>query len=162
MDGRPRRLGRECRQLDREDNCAMSMTTPQNAPRRQYGLLAVAFILLLLGGVLIYLGSHNFAIRAIGVGVVMAGAYLINVRSRSVAPLPNYEAKDRRVTRGLWIASLSLVPILAGAWYLVQLDFANGGKEIWPLNLAFGVVLVCAVVWSLLVAKTLGRGRRGQ
>ena len=137
------------------------MTTPQNAPRKQYGLLVLAFFLLSLGGVLIFIGSHNFAIRAAGLAGVMASAYLINVRSRSVVSLPSYEAKDRKVTRGLWIASLSLVPILAGAWYLVQLDSENGGKEIWPLNLAFGVVLVCAVVWGLLVAKTLGRGRRG-
>ncbi len=138
------------------------MTTPPNTPRRQYGLLVLAVILLSLGGVLIYIGSHNLAIRVTGVAVVMASAYLINVRSRSVVSLPSNATKDRRVTVGLWIASLSLVPILAGAWYLVQLDFANGGKEIWPLNLAFGVVLVCAVVWGLLVAKTLGRGRRGQ
>lgn len=137
------------------------MTTPETATDKKYGLLVLSFVLLSLGGILIYIGSHNFAIRAAGVAVVMVSAYLINVRSRSVVSLPSNETHDRRVTRGLWIASLSLVPILAGAWYLVQLDSENGSKEIWPLNLTFGVVLVCAVVWGLLVTKIVGKSRRG-
>ena len=138
------------------------MTTPENATDKKYGLLVLSFALLSLGGILIYIGSHNFAIRAAGVAVVMVSAYLINVRSRSVVSLQRNQAKNRRVTTGLWIASVSLVPVLAGAWYLLNLDAVNGGKETWPADVFAGVGLVCAVVWGLLVAKIRMDGRRGQ
>ena len=143
------------------------MITGQNAPRKQYGLLALAAILLLLGGVVIYIGSHNFAIRAVGIAVVMASAYLVqtsNVRNRSGSTKPSGEVNNRKVAnalgRLLWIVSVSLVPVLVGAWYLFYLDAANGGHVAWPADVLGGVVLVCAVVWGLLVAKIFGeRGR---
>lgn len=145
------------------------MTTRQNASRKQYGLLVLAVVLLLLGGVVIYIGSHNFAIRAIGVVVVMASAYLVqvsNIYKRSALVEASGEVNNHKVAkvlgRLLWIGSLSLVPVLAGAWYLFHLDAANGGQVAWPADVLAGVVLVCAVVWGLLVAKIFSQGRGGQ
>jgi hypothetical protein len=138
------------------------MITRQNAPRKQYGLLALAVILLLLGGVVIYVGSRNFAIRAVGIAIVMASAYLVqvsNVHKRSGLPEANGVVNNRNVKaqgRLLWIVSLSLVPVLAGAWYLLHLDAANGGHLAWPADVFAGIGLVCAVVWGLLVVKILG------
>lgn len=143
------------------------MSTGQNAPGRRYGLLALALILILSGGIVIYIGSHNFAIRAVGIAIVMASTYLVqisNSQNRSKLSVASGEMSKRDtgsvVGRVLWIFSLSLLPILAGAWYMLHLDAVNGGQEAWPADLFAGVGLVCAVVWGLLVAKILGgRGR---
>lgn len=143
------------------------MSTGQNAPGRRYGLLALALILILSGGIVIYIGSHNFAIRAVGIAIVMASTYLVqisNSQNRSKLSAASGEMSKRDtgsvVGRVLWIFSLSLLPILAGAWYMLHLDAVNGGQEAWPADLFAGVGLVCAVVWGLLVAKILGgRGR---
>jgi len=138
------------------------MITGQSAPRKQYGLLALAVVLLLLGGVVIYVGSHNFAIRAVGIAIVMASTYLVqfsNRHKRSGLPEVNGAVNDRNVKgqgRLLWIVSLSLVPVLAGAWYLLHLDAASGGKVAWPADVFAGIGLVCAVVWSLLIVRISG------
>jgi hypothetical protein len=142
------------------------MTTLQNAPRKQYGLRVFAVILLLLGGVGIYIGSHNFPIRAVGIALVMASTYLIqvsNVRNPAGSPEASGVVSNSKVAKSpgrlLWIASLSLVPALAGAWYLLNLDAANGGHTAWPVDVFAGVGLVCTVVWSLLVVQIRRQGR---
>jgi hypothetical protein len=141
------------------------MNASQKIPRKRSGLVVLAGILLLIGGVLIYIGSHNFPIRAIGIAFVMASTYLIqvsNARNRSAAPDASNEVNNRKsgnaAKRVLWIASVSLVPILAAAWYLLHLDAVKGGKTAWPADLFAGVGLVCAVVWSLLMVM-ISRGR---
>lgn len=139
-----------------EEDKGMSMTLVQSASGRQYGLLVLAIILLLVGGVFIYLGSRNFAIRGIGLAGVMASAYVINLRSRSITSPLSGGDKDRRVTRILWIVSISLIPVLVGAWYLLHVDAEHGGHLAWPADVFAGVGLVCAVVWGLLVAKIFG------
>jgi len=157
-DASARRSGRET-----------SMITLQNAPRNQRGLRVVSVILLVLGGVAIFIGSHNFAIRSVGLALVLASAYLIRaskVRDRSALPVASGEIDNPNVTGGpgrlLWIVSASLVPVLVCAWYLLQLDAANGGKEAWPVDVFAGVGLVCAVVWSLLMIKIFGGRERGK
>lgn len=144
------------------------MATPQNAQRNQRGSRILSVILLVLGGVAILIGSHNFAIRAVGLALVLASVYLIQaskVRNRSGLPLAGGEVNNPNVTGGpgrlLWIASVSLVPVLVCAWYLLHLDAANGGQEVWPVYVFAGVALVCAVVWSLLGAKVFGRAGSG-
>lgn len=143
-----------------------TMITRQGGSRKQYGLRALAVILLLFGGVLIYIGSHNFAIRFVGLAVVMVSVYLVqasNVHNRSGLPEASGEV-NRPIAatapgRLLWMISLSLVPVVAGAWYLLHLDALNGGQTAWPAYLFAGVAVVCAVVWGLLVVSVSG-GRR--
>lgn len=141
------------------------MNTSQKIPRKRFGVVVLAVILLIIGGVLIYIGSHNFLIRAVGIAFVMASTYLIqisNARNRSAAPDASSEVNNRKTAnaarRVLWIASVSLVPILAGAWYLLHLDAVKGGHTAWPAYLFAGIGLVCAVVWSLLIVM-ISRGR---
>ena len=143
------------------------MMASQKKPQKRYSLFILAIVLLLLGGASLFVGAHDFMIRSIGTVSIMASAYLVrisNVHNRSGSPEPSGAGNNRKVAKAqgrlLWIASLSLVPVLAGAWYLFSLDAANGGQVAWPADVLGGVVLVCAVVWGLLVAKTLGgRGR---
>jgi hypothetical protein len=143
------------------------MIALQNAPRNQRGLRVVSVILLVLGGIAIFMGSQNFVIRSVGLAFVMASVYLIQaskVRNRSGLPVAGGEIDNPNVSGGpgllLWIASVSLVPILVCAWYLLHLDAANGGQEVWPVYVFAGVALICAVVWSLLGAKVFGKAGR--
>ena len=135
----------------------MSVITSQKAAKR-YGLFALAILLLMLGGVGIYFGSHNYPIRSLGIMAILASIYLVRisrVRGRSVFP----EASGRTMeltTEGpghwLWIVSLVLVPLLGAAFYLMHIDFANGGHEAWPVYVFAGVALACIIIWSYLAA----------
>lgn len=144
------------------------MVTLQNASNRQRGLFALAVIFLVVGGAVFFVGSHNFAIRAVGIAFVLVSSYLIRLskdRARVGLTEANGEVINPKATgaqeRLLWIVSVFLVPALAGAWYLLDLDAANGGQAAWPVYVFTGVGLICAVVWSLFAVRILGwRGRR--
>jgi hypothetical protein len=142
------------------------MNASHKTTSKRSGLVVLAGIVLLIGGGIIYIGLHNFPIRVVGIAFVIVSAYLIqisNARNRSTAAEASSEVNNRNSTnatrRVLWIASVSLVPILAGAWYLLHLDAVRGGQAAWPADLFAGVGLLCAAVWSLLMVMILrGRG----
>jgi hypothetical protein len=143
----------------------VSLITSQKAAKR-YGLLALALLLLLLGGAGIYFGSHNFPIRALGLAAIMASTYFVRisrVRDRSVFPEASGRTMDL-TTEGpgswLWFVSLALVPVLGAAFFLMHIDFANGGHVAWPVYLFAGVALACAIVWSYLAAFSWRAGHR--
>ena len=125
------------------------------AVRKRYALLALAFLLLLLGGVGMYYGAHNFRIRAMGVVAVMAGARVVVMSREAVRPgLPVPTGPKIDLSSGpgrwLWIVSVALVPLLGAAILLMYIDAANGGHEAWPADVFAAVALVCAIVWSFL------------
>jgi hypothetical protein len=132
--------------------------------RKSYGLCALAIVLLLSGGVGIYVGSHDYPIRALGVVAVMVSAYLVQisqVHERSALPEVSGARTDLRTRKGpsraLWIISAALVPLLAGALLLLHNDAVKGGHEAWPADLFAAVGLACAIVWGYLVAKVFGK-----
>jgi hypothetical protein len=135
----------------------MSVITSQKAPKN-YGLLALALVLLLSGGVGIYFGSHNFPIRALGLAAIMASTYFVRIsRVRDCSVFPEASRRTLELTtegpgRWLWFVSLALVPVLGAAFFLMHIDFANGGHEAWPVYLFAGIALACAIVWSYLAA----------
>jgi len=141
--------------------------TSQNVARKRYGLLALALLLLLLGGVGLYFGSHNFPIRALGLAAIMASTYFVRIsRVRDRAVFPEASGRTMELTaegpgRWLWFVSLALVPVLGAAFFLMRIDFANGGHEAWPVYLCGGSALACAIVWSYLGAR-ISVGRRGK
>jgi hypothetical protein len=132
--------------------------TSQKAARKRYGLLALALLLLLLGGVGIYFGSHNFPIRALGLAAIMASTYFVRisrVRDRSVFAEASGRTKELTTEgtgRWLWFVSLALVPMLGAALFLMHIDFANGGHEAWPVYVFGGVALACVIIWNYLAA----------
>jgi hypothetical protein len=146
----------------------MSVITSQNVARKRYVLFVLAILLLLLGGLGIYVGSHNYPLRALGVVAIMVSVYLVrisHVHDRSGLPDVSGPRTDLKIAKGpgrlLWISSLALVPLQGAAFYLLHIDAVNGGHEAWPAYVCGGVVLVCAVVWGFLVAKIFG-GRTGK
>lgn len=145
------------------------MITSQNLAGKRYVLFVLAIPLLLLGGLGIYVGSHNYPIRALGVVAIMASAYLVRISHVHRKPGLLVEAggpgTDFTIAKGpgrlLWIISLALVPLLGGALFLMHIDAVNGGHEAWPADVFGGVGLVCAVVWGYLIAK-LSAARTGR
>src|SRR5208337_3450144 len=140
----------------------MSVITSQNVARKRYVLFVLAILLLLLGGLGIYVGSHNYPIRALGVVAIMGSAYLVRIshHDRSGLPEASGPRTDLKIPKGpgrpLWIISIALVPLLAAAFFLLHIDAVNGGHEAWPADVFAGVGLACAVVWGFLVAKIFG------
>jgi hypothetical protein len=139
------------------------LIAPQNVARKRYGLFVAAILLLLLGGVGIYLGPHNYPIRAVGLVAIMASAYLVrisHVHDRPGLPKASGWETDLKTAKGpgrlLWIVSLALVPLLGASGFLLHIDAVNGGHEAWPADVFAGVVLACAIVWGYLAAKILG------
>jgi len=137
--------------------------TSQNVARKRYGLFVVAILLLLLGGVGIYVGSHNYPIRALGLIAIMASVYLArisHVHGRSDLSEVHGRGEGLNTAKGpgrlLWIVSLALVPLLGAAYFLLHLDAVNGGHEAWPADVFAGVVLACAIVWGYLASQILG------
>jgi hypothetical protein len=143
----------------------MSVSTSQNVVPKRYGLFVLAILLLLLGGVGIYLGSNNYPIRVLGLVSIMASVYLVRisrVHNGSSLPEARGPGKNYKIEKGpgrlLWIVSLALVPVLGASGFLLHIDAINGGHEAWPADIFAGVVLACAIVWGYLAAKILGVG----
>jgi hypothetical protein len=141
----------------------MSVTASQNVTRKRYGLYVLAILLLLLGGVGIYVGSHSYPIRVLGLVALTASVYLARisrVHDRSDLSEARGRGKDLKTAKGpgrlLWIVSLALVPLLGAAYFLLHLDAVNGGHEAWPADVFAGVVLACAIVWGYLAVKIFG------
>jgi hypothetical protein len=126
-------------------------------PHKRYGLLILAALVLLIGGAGIYLGRHNYAIRAVGLVAVLASSDLVR-RSRAYARqgVPETLAMGERggpaegPLRALWIVSAALAVLLGVSLFLMHLSDVNGGHEVWPVYLFAGVGLLGAVVWSYL------------
>ncbi len=143
------------------------MNTPQNAQRKRKALFILACIAILFGGSLLYAGTDNPVLRVLGLVFLMGAVVLIRVANAQNRTIPstafgqaNSGNSPSVMRRALWIVSLSLVPAIFVARLLLQLDSEHGGHEVWPVYLFAGVGLVCAVVWSLLVASIFsGRSR---
>jgi hypothetical protein len=107
----------------------MEVSTSPSVVRRRYGLFALAILLLLFGGVGIYLGSHNYPIRVLGPVAIMASVYFVrisNVHNRSGLPEASGPRENLKTAKGpgrlLWIVSLALVPLLGASFFLVYID----------------------------------------
>lgn len=139
------------------------MIISHEAPRKRYGPFILGILLLLSGGAALYAGSHNFAIRSLGLVAIVASTYLVRisrVHSRSgssVTSGPGVDSKAaRRPGRLLWTVSLALL-LLAGISYLyLYNDALHGYHDVLPVYVFAGVGLACVLVWSYLVSRILG------
>jgi hypothetical protein len=138
------------------------MTPSPHVGRKKYGLFVLAIILILLGGMGVYLGSNNYLIRVLGSVSLLVSVYLVRIsRVNHESTLPKANAVEYGgPSRLLWIVSLALVPLLGASAFLLHIDAVNGGHEAWPADVFAGVALVCAGVWGCLIVKLQGGGAR--
>jgi hypothetical protein len=124
---------------------------------RRYSLIVLAIVLLALGGVALFIGSHDSAMRPLGIGAILVSVYLVRISnspSRSVPGLGGELAfkTAKSPNRLLWIVSALLVPVSIGAVIYLLNDAAHGYHETLPVYVFAGVAVVCAAVWSSLVS----------
>lgn len=128
------------------------MISSQKVARERYSLFVLAIVLLLLGGLGIYLGSHNFTIRVLGVTAVIASTYLVRISTvRSQSELPEAGGAGTALKRAqgpgrlAWGAALVLVFLLGASLFLLHQDAINGSHARWPADLFFGVGIAFAL-----------------
>jgi hypothetical protein len=133
---------------------------PETAQKKRYVLFSLAIALFALAAVALFLGSSYPAIRPFAGIACIAAVYLVRMsngrRSQSLANVPVAGVgftEEKRLRRLLWVISIALVPLLAVALILMYVDAANGGNETWPAYFLAGIALVCAAVWSGLIAN---------
>ena len=135
-----------------------------NSTRKRYGLLVLAILLLLFGGLCLYQGSHNFQIRSIGLAAILASGYFVRisqVRERpnlpGVADQGKYRRKSKGPSRSLWIVSAAMIPVLGVAIFMMCSDaVTDGGNATWPVDVFAWVAVICTSVWSYLASKIFG------
>lgn len=123
---------------------------------------------LVVGGVIFYVGSGNYLIRSVGLIAVLASTYFVRLsrlHTRAGLAAGGNQRLGLETQSGpgrlLWVVSLALLPAAIGAYFLLYVDALHGSHEVWPVYLFAGVGVVCAVVWSLLAAKLAGWGAGG-
>jgi len=136
------------------------MSAPQQDVRRKrYGLYALAILLLVIGGVALFVGMKNFGVRCLGLVAIIASGYLVrisNVRARPSLPMTSGDAKDFKAgekgTRLMWIIGAALVPVAGASLFYLYLASLNGSHDALPAYIFAGVAVICTVVWSYLVS----------
>lgn len=141
------------------------MSASQNEVPKRYGLFVLAILLLLSGGVCLYLGSHNLLIRVLGLVAIIASTHLVRISHvHDRAGLPDASGRGNLLQRAKgagrlpWVLSFASLVSLVAAYYLMYIDAANGGHEAWPADVFAGVGFACVVVWTYLAAKIAAGG----
>jgi hypothetical protein len=125
---------------------------PSGKTSRELRVLGI--VLLVLGGVGLYVGRNYVAIQFLGylalgicaVGLPARDSY--NWRRASTA-----FGAPRRPGLWLWIISIvSVLPALASYLYMYSYD-ARGGQADWPLYLMVTMVGLCLMCWFVLMQR---------
>jgi hypothetical protein len=141
----------------------MPLISPNNVTnKKNKGLFTLALLLLVLGGVALYKGSHDNAIRSLGALACVASAYLVrkSKRQSSTASIGTTDQRaDQKLAnrpgRLMWSLGAVSLLLIGLSYLLLSSDAAHGHHEIWPVYLFAGVMVVCGLFLSYLVARML-------
>ncbi len=135
--------------------------TAQEVTRKRHGLFVLAIVLLLLGGATFALGSHNFALRTVGLACVGGSVYLVRASQVHEVDQRMRTETGKGPGRRMWMVGVVLLLMWGASYFFLYQDAQHGGHDVLPVYVFAGVGLACAVVWSYLLAKlVLGGGRR--
>ena len=130
------------------------MTTPQKNPYVRYGLLAMA-VLAVVGGGMIALIVSSFTIQTIGLILLLIGVSLGRV-ARSDDPMkqvvPRAMASDRPGPI-LWTVAVALTLATIVAFHYLYQDALHGYHQVFPVYAFAAVALTSGLVWAALVAR---------
>ena len=113
----------------------------------------LAILMLLSGGVVFAMGSHNFGVRTLGALACMFSVYLVrisNVHTRSASAFTSGQATTRPSLQ-MW----SIGAVLLGGCVVSYL-YVYTHREIPALYAFAGVAVICILFWSFLISKSLG------
>jgi hypothetical protein len=128
----------------------------------RYSLFGVGVVLLAAGGVLLYVGGSRFEVRALGLFACMLGVFMLRKSSLTVflrrhaldGQLPT-NAPARWPSVRMWLVGVGLLALVGVAYALLYRDAVGGYKDIFPVYLFAGAILVAAVFWGYLIARIL-------
>ncbi len=139
----------------------------QTGGQKRYGLFMLATFLLLLGGVAMFLGLHNFAIRGLAAVCLIVSAYLVRISTPRARPtLGNATGQGRdantadagtkeRPSRPIWTVGVVSLLLVGGSSFYLYLDALHGYHDVLPVYLFAAAALVCALVWSYIIGSRL-------
>jgi hypothetical protein len=120
--------------------------------KTRLGLRGLEVVVLLLGGVGLYVGRNYVAIQFLGylaIGIGVMGVPARGYATRRVAD--SVYGPPRRPGLWLWMVSIiSIFPALGSYLYMYS-DEARGGQASWPINLTLSLVLLCLLCWFVLL-----------
>ena len=122
----------------------MYMILPSDRSAKNYIAFAVALILLLLGGIGIFIFADYFIPRCLSIIAIMVSMNFLRV-AKTPAHSPILAPKRRfPLPRAVWIIGLVLLLIDCGSGYVMYLDATHGYHYAWPLYL-FIASSVCSI-----------------
>lgn len=136
------------------------MTIRKKMPAKKHRLfiLILAVLLLLLAAGALYAGSHNFAIRCVGLVAIMASIYLVRLsraHTRSDVSVASGAKATKRPKWPMWAIGIALLPLVGASYLYLQSDIVHGGQTTWPVYVFASLMFACSMVWIHLVWKSL-------
>lgn len=140
---------------------------PEKVRQKRYGLFIGGVLLLLAGGLALFVGAHNLLINSFGLlAIIVASACFVRasrVRRRG-AKSPTTGCEPNFNVRGgpgrlAWAVGLGLLLPLAGSYLWMYDDAIHGGHSGLPAYAFAGIGSACAIAWGYLAAKLVSRGR---
>jgi hypothetical protein len=134
----------------------------QTGPRKRYGLFILAIFMLVLAGVAMFLGMHNFTIRTVGLACSIISVYLVRISNVHARPTLD-TAVDSGATLhaearpGLPIRMVGVGLLLltgASAFYLYR-DDLHGYHNVLPVYLFVAVAVACGLVWAYIHSQRM-------
>ena len=136
------------------------MNIPAAVRGKFYALRALALVLIILSGSAFFLRPNSFSIRSVGLAGIMVGVWLVR-RSDSIVQRAQGQAgtvwapakADRRVDRLAWALTAASLAACIIFYLAMNVDQAQGGKEVWPVYAFAGAVLALAVSSGYIAMK---------
>lgn len=133
-------------------------------PKKNYGLLALAIVLLISGLVINVVYFKDFPLRSFGLLMFVGGIFLVkasNVRSLQEGRFKVSQSENpvahRRPGTVAWVLSVACAGAIALSYVCMRKDALAGGHEAWPAYAFAASAVIAAVVWGYVVAKLVKR-----
>jgi hypothetical protein len=118
--------------------------------KTRLGLRVFEIVLLMLGGVGLYVGRDYVAIQFLG--YLALGIGLMGIPARTYnGPADAVFGRPRQPGLWLWIVSIVSVLLALGSYLYMYSDQARGGEEHWPIYLTLSLFLLCLLCWFVLL-----------
>lgn len=136
----------------------------QGDPKKNYGLFALAIVLLISGLVINVIYFKDFPLRSFGLLIFVGGLFLVklsNVRSVKAGGFTVSQTVNPAESKppGLiaWALSVACAGAIVLSYICMRNDALAGGHEAWPAYAFAGSAVIAAMVWGYVVAKLVKR-----
>jgi len=136
----------------------------QGNPKKNYGLFALAIVLLIAGLVINVVYFRDFPLRSFGLLIFIGGVFLVRLSNVHDIKAGRFTASQTVNASGrkrpgfiAWALSFACAVAIALSYICMRNDALAGGHEAWPAYAFAASAVVAAVVWGYVVAKLVKR-----